>query len=637
MKKIIQLMQNRIKRREFFNRIAAWGLSMGVVKSIWGSLSASPPVRVGASSAPAAVDSERRIVEGTGGELLVEQLAAMGVKYIFNCESSGTNPIWESLVDRSDIQVIAGVHEGAVVAMAYGYALATVSEVPFTLCDSAGFFNKMTPIHSAFVSRTPLICGTERQDMVLQGGLENFEDFDEFLEPAAPFTKWRYSIDSAERIPELMRRAYRFAANPPGGPVALGLPKDVLAQAGVRAEISKEKINTTPAIAPSPAAVEKAARLLLEAESPLLFVGAEVTKYNAQSAVIRLAELLGIPVCFQRYTTIYSDFPSKHPLFLGQLNDFMRYPEKVDLFLAIGVRMPFERFGRVERGTPTIHITTDSAIMGREHPIEVEMIADAKQAAEALIEAIEGMATKERLSKISSPRFAATKSFTKQMQVSRDMAAKFVWNDSPLAWERIITELDQVLEEDAIIIQEMEIHDLANWMDCAPDKKQIIGLSESLGTLGVGGGLGVKLAKPDREVVVLTGDGGFLFGQGEMLWSLVRYQVPMIVIVFNNRSYDRPRTRKLMNGPRQLELGREMTSYLGNPNVDFVKIAEAFSVKGEQISAPNEVGPALKRAKNATRDGEAYLIEALVGRRGLLAESTWYPEISVAGMRKRKV
>ena len=377
--------------------------------------------------------------------------------------------------------------------------------------------------------------------------------------------------------------------------------------------------------------------MLLDSESPLLFVGADVTKYKAQQAVIRLAELLGIPVCFQRYTTIYSDFPSRHPLFLGQLSDHMRFPEKVDLFINIGGRMPFDRFGRVARGTQTIHVTTDSGIIGREHPIEVEMIADAKQAAEALVEAIEAMATKERLSKISGPRLAASEEFTKQMARSREMAAKFVWDNSPLAWERIVSELDQVLEEDAIIIQEFESHDLTNWMNFGPDKKHLIGLSESLGTLGVGGGFGAKLAHPDRQVVVLTGDGGFLFGQGEMLWSLVRHKAPIIVIIFNNRSYDRPRTRKLLNGPRQLALGRELTSYLGDPDVDFVKIAEAFHVKGEAISSPSEVGPALKRAISTTRDGEPYLIEALTERRGLLADSTWHPEMSIADMRTRKV
>lgn len=637
MRKLFQLVHGRIKRRDFISRLTTWIASFGVMKSAWGASKASTASRSVSVEPYSSLDSKTKIVEGTGGELLVEQLAAMGVKYIFNCESSGTNPIWEALVDRDDIQIMAGVHEGAVVSMAYGYALASVSEIPMTLCDSAGFLNKITPMHSAFVSRTPLVCGTERQDMVLQGGLENFEDFDEFLEPAAPVTKWRYSMDSAARIPELTRRAFRFAANPPGGPVVLGFPKDVVGQGGVRARITQEHIDTTPPIAPSPSLIERAARMLLEAQSPLLFVGSDVTKYKAQQSVVRLAELLGIPVCFQRYTTIYSDFPSRHPLFLGQLNDHMRFPQDIDLFIDIGARMPFERFGRVAQGTKTIHITTDSGIIGRVHPIEVEIIADAKQAAEALVEAIEAMATKERLSKISRPRLASCKEFTKQMARSREMAAKSVWNNSPLAWERIVSELDMVLEKDAIIIQEYESHDLTNWMDFGPDAKHLIGLSESLGTLGVGGGFGAKLAHPDRQVVVLTGDGGFLFGQGEMLWSLVRYKAPIIVIIFNNRSYDRPRTRKLLNGPKQLALGKELTSYLGDPNVDFVKIAEAFHVKGEAISSPNEVRAALKRAINTTRDGEPYLIEALTERRGLLADSIWHPEISIAGMRTRKV
>ena len=417
----------------------------------------------------------------------------------------------------------------------------------------------------------------------------------------------------------------------------LGFPKDVLSEKGVRAEIHSGAVNTAPPMAPSPSQIERAARLLVEAKNPLLFTGAEITRYGATQDVVELAEMLGIPVCFQRYTTNYSDFPSNHPLFVGQLNDRLRHPQNVDLFLNIGARMPYARFGDVERGTPRVHITTNAAIVGRERPVEQAIIADPKLASRALIDAVGGMLSRSRLSSLASQRLSATQAFVGELKRAREMSARYFWDKTPIAWERLVSEMEQVLDEDAIVVQEIENHDLTNWMTFAPDKKKMIGLSESLGTLGVGGGMGIKLAEPNRQVVVMTGDGGFLFGQAEMLWSLTRHKAPIMVVILNNRSYDHSRTRKLINGPRQIALGQEMTSYLGDPDVQFTKIAEAFGVKSELISAPGEIRDALKRGVRTLQEGEPFLLEVLTRRRGLLPDSEWYPKLHISDLRQRRV
>ena len=154
---------------------------------------------------------------------------------------------------------------------------------------------------------------------------------------------------------------------------------------------------------------------------------------------------------------------------------------------------------------------------------------------------------------------------------------------------------------------------------------------------GVGAAIGVKLAQPDRQVVALQGDGGFMFAQAESLWTMARYEVPVIVVIFNNRSYNGPRNKILKAGGKAAQVGKDMICYLGDPDVDFAKVAAGFGVKGEVRVAPEQVGPAIRRAIESTREGKPYLIDAVVGRTGLAADSTWHPKYSVASVRSRKV
>jgi benzoylformate decarboxylase len=149
--------------------------------------------------------------------------------------------------------------------------------------------------------------------------------------------------------------------------------------------------------------------------------------------------------------------------------------------------------------------------------------------------------------------------------------------------------------------------------------------------------LGVKLGQPDRQVVAVVGDGSCLFGGLEPLWSYSRYRAPVTVIVANNRSYDGERRRAWGRHGRQFETGKDMACYNGDPNVDFVKGAAAFGVKGEQVTDPAALRPALERSRRAVADGEPYLIDVLIEREGLGAASQWHPEFSIANLRKKKV
>ena len=148
---------------------------------------------------------------------------------------------------------------------------------------------------------------------------------------------------------------------------------------------------------------------------------------------------------------------------------------------------------------------------------------------------------------------------------------------------------------------------------------------------------GVKLAQPDKPVVAVVGDGAFLFSGPQPLWSFARYRAPVTICVVNNRSYNAIRTYAWLTGGRQFQTGQDMTAYIGDPDMDFVKMASSFGVEGETVAEPSSFRAALERGKRANVEGRPYLLDVHVGRDGLGAASTWHPTYSIAALRRRKV
>jgi thiamine pyrophosphate-dependent acetolactate synthase large subunit-like protein len=135
----------------------------------------------------------------------------------------------------------------------------------------------------------------------------------------------------------------------------------------------------------------------------------------------------------------------------------------------------------------------------------------------------------------------------------------------------------------------------------------------------------------------MMGDGAFLFGGPQALWSMARYKAPVTSIIWNNHSYDVERTGMYGKGGRQFEAGRDMVCYLGDPDIDYTKIAAGFGVEGEAVKGAVALRPALERAKRANVEGRPYLIDLHAPRHGPGATSTWHPDYSIAALRKREV
>jgi thiamine pyrophosphate-dependent acetolactate synthase large subunit-like protein len=171
-------------------------------------------------------------------------------------------------------------------------------------------------------------------------------------------------------------------------------------------------------------------------------------------------------------------------------------------------------------------------------------------------------------------------------------------------------------------------------MTFGPGRKSLIGPTTGF-ALGwsVGAAIGVRAARPGQQVVSLVGDGAMLFGQLEALWTASRYNVPVIIVVFNNRSYDSERGRIHFfseTARKDRTQWKDMSCFLGDPEVDYVSIARGFDIEGALITRPDEIRPAFETAMAVNHEGRPYLIDALVAQRGPGAGQNWHPGISIA-------
>jgi acetolactate synthase I/II/III large subunit len=625
---IKQYLDQGISRRQLMRGLSAVGMSTVAARSVMDALA---PVSAQAAT-PAA--GTAREMHGTGGALFVQQLKAAGVEFIFFNPSTGDAPIYDALVDEPGIQLIKGIQEGAVVAMADGYARAS-GKPAVAIVANIGLPNAMTQIVNTYKDRIPLLLavGAFGQDQL---GRDTTQDYDHQESMLTPITKWSWQAGSAAGIPETTRRAIKFAMTPPGGPVFLAIPDNELRAEATATILDRKAFDVPMKIRPDKDDVEAIARMLIEAQNPLLSVGDEITLAQGQKEVTELAELLGLPVVGQAGFGAWSTpFPTRSPLFIGPLQANMHGLGQVDLRLNIG-----SRDGEyVIKGGKLISIRMDSTSLARGGPVDLGVVADPKLAAIDLIAAVKSLATADRLKQIAEARTARVSDFTKKAAQLRLALVKELSNGSPIRVERLGMELESFLDKDTLYVADVDSgRNMDPLMSFGGDDKTYIGTGPNVLGWGMAGAFGVKLARPDMPVVSVVGDGSFLFSGPQPLWSISRYQAPITVIVLNNRSYNNERNRIWsFGGGSQLHTGRDMTCYNGSPDVDFTKAASSFGVEGETVQDPDKIKEALQRAKRANIEGRPYFLEMDIARDGVGAASEWYPPCSIAELRTRKV
>jgi benzoylformate decarboxylase len=632
MKELVkQYLDQGISRRTLMANLSAAGLSAVAANTVAQAL--APVSAQAAAASPGAV----RDVTGTGGQLYLQQLKAAGVEYYFFNPSTGDAPIFDAFVDEPAVQLIKGVQEGVVVAMADGYARLS-GKVGVCSVANVGLPNGVTQLVNTYKDRIPLllVVGAFPQEQVGRDGPQEYEHQENML---APLTKWYWQAQSVAGIPETVRRALKFAATPPGGPVFLAIPDNMLRAEGSAAVMDKKLFDVPMRIRADQKDIEAVARLLIEAKNPLLSVGDEITLCQGESEVVELAELLGLPVAGGGEFGVWSKpFPTRNPLYLGPVLANMRFPGDIDLRLNLGNQYGERRTG----GATLVSIRRDPTSLARVSPVDHALVSDLKLAAADMVAAVKSLATKERLAQIAADRAQRVHDYTKGMAGLRQQMLKEYATGSdnaPIKLERLAAELDSTLEKDTIYVNDVDSgKKMDPFLAFGGEDKTYVANGPNILGWGMSAGFGAKLAQPDRPVVAVLGDGAFLFGGPQPLWSQARYNAPVTNIVINNMSYNNERNRIWsFIGGAQAKSGRDMTCYNGSPDVDIAKTAQAFGVEAESVKEASGVEAALARALRANTDGRPYLLDIHVQRDGLGAASQWYPPLSVADLRTRKV
>src|SRR5580692_5422250 len=270
-----------MSRRQLVSGLSALGMSSVTAKAMAQNLA---PAAAGATATPNSAPASIREVEGNGGRLFVEQLKSAGVEHIFFNPSTGDHPIFDALVDVPEINLIKGIQEGAVVAMADGYARAS-GRTGVVVVANIGLPNAMTQMVNTWKDQIPMLVAVASVDQDALGR-DQWQEADHHELMTEPISKWFWQAQSTASIAETTRRGLKFAATPTCGPVFLSLPTNPL-DGHAKAQIWElSKFDVPVRIRPDKDDIEKAARTLIEAQNPLISIGDEITWCRGEKQLV---------------------------------------------------------------------------------------------------------------------------------------------------------------------------------------------------------------------------------------------------------------------------------------------------------------------------------------------------------------
>lgn len=648
---VAQLLDNRLSRRGFIKSMAAAGFSVTAIDAIIEDLEAAELPDESSSGS-------YRTVTGNGGELWIEQLKASGVEYLFTNPGSTETGFFDAFVDTPGMQLINCLHEGIVISAADGYAAISGKTAFVNVHAMVGTAQTCGQLYNAHKSKSPMVVtagmadNTVFSDYVGLGAKPGTDQAD----VTRQFTKIAWNVREPGSVPLALRRAFKVAATPPGGPVYLAVATYAQGDKTATAQIVEQsKFDIAMRPRPDAQRIELVARRLIEADQPLFITSDDLYRCDAIKETVELVELLGVPILDPGSSGSNSGFPSWHALYWdnkafvlnrGDGRDpFDHYDVIVGLgadeFTAAGSRgeEPPVEIGRAPQAWKAA-IGVDVDMIGRTVPIDLAVIADCKAAIEDLRDAVTSLATRERLRSIANERSGRMAQRIAAYRADVEDEARKLYGRTPMHPYEMFALIDQAIDKDAITVNESLSHDFSLRHNAIQrfggnEKRRISSGGGSLGW-GVGAAIGAKIGDPNRQVVLNIGDGSTMYSSSGF-WTMARYSVPVLIIVWNNHNYQTVRHAYARFNGKMARSGHYAGMYLGDPDIDFVGLAKSQGVGGERSSNADEFRGALQRGIAATRKGEPYVIDAMVSRIGGGAESTWHQRFSLADKRNRKV
>jgi thiamine pyrophosphate-dependent acetolactate synthase large subunit-like protein len=513
----------------------------------------------------------------TGGEWVVEALRAEGVRHVFGIPGVHNLAIYDALLQQSAITHVLARHEQGAAFMADGYARASGRPGVVIVTTGPGATNTLTPLAESYASSVPVVVIMSDVASPLVGReLGALHEVVNQIECFRSVSRWAELITDAPAIARNIQGAFDLLGSGRPGPIALSIPHDVLGAGAEREALSVRRGARPPCDVHE---ITEAARLLLKAKRPLIIGGGGAVAADAAVPFGRVARRLGAPVI----TTVMGRglIPDTDQLWLGVLANKRATDaalKSADVVLAVGCRFAH----RSTQGLllnlsfspqqTLIHLDLDAFVLGKLFKPQLGIVGDARDGLARLGEALGGGTGETDWDRewLSSQRTAANERYTPE-------AAKFI---------RILRE---TLADDAIVVCDQT--NMNYWMEWRFPVLMPRTFLYPIGsaTLGyaVPAAIGAKIARPDRQVVVVAGDGGLMFSVNELA-TAVKYRLGIVFIVLNDNRYG------AIKYLQERLFGRWGEADLSNP--DFPALARAFGAAGERVASLDGLGPALAQA-----------------------------------------
>jgi len=533
----------------------------------------------------------------TTGRFFAATLQGYGITHVFIVPAIFHQAM--TAMEETDIRRVTTHHEMAAAYMADGYARAG-RKPGICMGQAVGAGNLAAGLRDAYQACSPVIAisGGPQPDARYRYFYQVVEDFPMFT----PVTKMNAMVPRPDRLPDLLRQAFRTATTGTPGPVHLELPGRLGEQVQGEGDfevIVEEPFTRFPAhrIAPDPREVEKALALLVAAERPVLVAGGGVTASDARAELVELAERLAVPVAITMNGK--ENIADDHPLSLGNVGTYGRRAAnqivaEADLVFFAGSRaggLTTNNWKLPRPGTPTIQLDINGEELGRNYPATIGLLGDAKRTLRQMIDAAPR----------SVSRAAWVRHAQEALQAWRAEIAPALHSEAvPIRPERICREITACLPEGAILVS--DTGHAAIWTGTMvgltrPGQRYI----RCAGTLGWGfpGALGAKCAAPDRPVLCFTGDGGLGYHLAE-LETAARAGINAVILVNNNGALQQVK-RGIDTSYGGTQWGRSKEMWVFKPGTNYARVAEDLGCVGIRVERPSEIRSALETAFAAGR------------------------------------
>jgi benzoylformate decarboxylase len=526
----------------------------------------------------------------SASNVIFEILRAEGARYIFGNPGSTETPFLDAVLKYPDLEYVLGLHENAVVAMADGYARATGRPSVVSIHAAPGTANALASIYNALRDHTPMVILAGQQSRRLL--VQDPPLAGDTVGMTRPVVKWGWEVSNALELPTVLRRAFSIARRPPAGPVFLSLPKDVLDD---ELAFSPQSFPTTADryTFPNLDEVKKSVQLLIKAKNPLIIAGPGLSLRDAWKPLADIAERLGAPI----YASPVG-FPANHPQVCAvigwDLQSLRKSLAGADVVFIAGYRMfvndPLEPL--LDPGVSVVHYDDDAGEIDKNLPAAAAVIGELAPSLTCLSESL-----KEQLIGREDEylrRREKTVSAAAELRRHAESMLRARWEQVPIAPARVVAALAEVLPENTVIIDEAVRASgyVKQYYRRARPGRYYYYDGGALGW-GIGMAVGMQMALPDERVVAVVGDGAALFGI-HALWTAARRELPVIVVVLDNRSYAAVVAALVDYKGEAFKKG----IYPGceMEGIDFLPLASGFGVQGRTVLKPAELEPAIRWA-----------------------------------------